>query len=130
MSLIPPEPPVEIPVWMPERCSRARVRYAAQKQRALAPCAPFWQDENRDGRLRRDERAKLFSIDRKPETQITPRERLHRIADTTLQAVYPDLENRFPEDSGFNRAFAQPLLQRDAPFTEVEKEFWASTAAK
>jgi len=29
--------------------------YAAQNRRALAPCAPFWQDEYRDGRLRRDE---------------------------------------------------------------------------
>ena len=26
-----------------------------------------------------------------------------------LQAVYPDLENRFPEDSGFDKGFEQPL---------------------
>ncbi len=31
-----------------------------------------------------------------------------------LQAVYPDLENRFPEDEGFNRRFAQPLMQPGA----------------
>ena len=40
---------------VPERCSRAKVRYAAQNQRALARSAPFWQDQDCDGRLRRDE---------------------------------------------------------------------------
>ena len=43
-----------------------------------------------------------------------------------LQAVYPDLENRFPEQVGFDTAFRQPLLQLDAPMTEVENDFWAS----
>lgn len=43
-----------------------------------------------------------------------------------LQAVYPDLENRFPEDEGFNRRFAQPLMQSGAPFTSVERDFWDS----
>ena len=43
-----------------------------------------------------------------------------------LQAVYPDLENRFPEERGFDEAFEQPLLQADAPETSVEQEFWAS----
>ena len=39
---------------MPERCSRARVRFAAQNPRALAPSAPFRLGRNRDGRLRRE----------------------------------------------------------------------------
>ncbi|HZP05225.1 MAG TPA: DUF4262 domain-containing protein [Terracidiphilus sp.] len=43
-----------------------------------------------------------------------------------LQAVYPDLENRFPEDEGFDSRFAQPLMQLNAPFTQVEQEFWES----
>jgi hypothetical protein len=43
-----------------------------------------------------------------------------------LQAVYPDLENRFPEETGFDEAFRQPLLQRDAPSTRIEEDFWAS----
>ncbi len=43
-----------------------------------------------------------------------------------LQAVYPDRENRFPEDPDFDTYFRQPLLQPDAPMTVVEKDFWAS----
>jgi hypothetical protein len=42
-----------------------------------------------------------------------------------LQAVYPDGQNRFPEDEGFNTYFAQPLMQPDAPMTRVEEDFWA-----
>ena len=44
-----------------------------------------------------------------------------------LQAVYPDLENRFPEDEGFDKEFEQPLMQATAPMTRVENDFWAST---
>ncbi|MBI3478687.1 MAG: DUF4262 domain-containing protein [Acidobacteria bacterium] len=44
-----------------------------------------------------------------------------------LQAVYPDLENRFPEDEGFDRAFEQPLMQPNAPMARAENDFWAST---
>src|SRR5215472_1268084 len=43
-----------------------------------------------------------------------------------LQAVYPDLENRFPENEGFDRAFEQPLIQPAAPMTRAETDFWAS----
>jgi len=43
-----------------------------------------------------------------------------------LQAVYPDLENRFPEDEGFDKAFEQPLMQPDVPMTRVGIDFWAS----
>jgi hypothetical protein len=43
-----------------------------------------------------------------------------------LQAVYPDRDNRFPEESGFDKAFQQPLLQPDAVETNVERDFWAS----
>jgi hypothetical protein len=43
-----------------------------------------------------------------------------------LQVVYPDLENRFPEDPGFTEYFRQPLLQPEASMTKVEKDFWAS----
>ena len=41
-----------------------------------------------------------------------------------LQAVYPDLENRFPEDVNFDANFAQPLLQPDRRFGQIEEEFW------
>ena len=41
-----------------------------------------------------------------------------------LQAVYPDLENRFPEDMNFDLKFAQPLLQPEKSFGQIEKEFW------
>jgi len=47
-----------------------------------------------------------------------------------LQAVYPDLENRFPGESGFDPAFAQPLMQPDSPMTDVEDDFWASADLK
>jgi hypothetical protein len=46
-----------------------------------------------------------------------------------LQAVYPDRENRFPEDKDFDKTFAQPLMQPHAPMTGVEKGFWESTDA-
>lgn len=47
-----------------------------------------------------------------------------------LQAVYPDLENRFPEDKEFDKSFEQPLMQPTAPMTKVESGFWASTDPK
>ena len=43
-----------------------------------------------------------------------------------LQAVYPDLQNRFPEDEGFDPHFAQPLMHPNAPMTRIEEDFWAS----
>ena len=43
-----------------------------------------------------------------------------------LQAIYPDLENRFPGEEGFDGRFAQPLMQPTTPSTQVEEEFWAS----
>jgi hypothetical protein len=43
-----------------------------------------------------------------------------------LQAVYPDRENRFPGEEGFDVRFQQPLLQPDAPMTVLENDFWAS----
>jgi hypothetical protein len=42
------------------------------------------------------------------------------------QAVYPDRQNRFPEDEGFDRAFEQPLMQPNAALTRAENDFWAS----
>jgi hypothetical protein len=41
-----------------------------------------------------------------------------------LQAVYPDLENRFPEDANFDLNFAQPLLQPEKSFGKIEEDFW------
>lgn len=41
-----------------------------------------------------------------------------------LQAIYPDLENRFPEDVDFDLNFAQPLLQPDRCFSQTEEDFW------
>ncbi len=43
-----------------------------------------------------------------------------------MQAAYPDLENRFPEDEGFDDRFQQPCLQPDAHFTNIERDFWTS----
>jgi hypothetical protein len=43
-----------------------------------------------------------------------------------LQAIYPDRENRFPGEPGFDTSYQQPLLQSDAPQTIVEKDFWAA----
>lgn len=47
-----------------------------------------------------------------------------------LQAVYPDLENRFPEEPGFDKRFEQPFLEREARWSRVEEDFWASTDPK
>jgi Domain of unknown function (DUF4262) len=47
-----------------------------------------------------------------------------------MQAVYPDLGNRFPEDEGFDRAFEQPLMQPSSGATRVELDFWASADPK
>jgi len=47
-----------------------------------------------------------------------------------LQAVYPDLQNRFPGEEGFNKSFEQPLMQPDAPMTRTEDDFWASADPK
>ena len=44
-----------------------------------------------------------------------------------LQAVYPDLENRFPGEEGFDTRFEQPLMQPGIPMTHIEEDFWAST---
>jgi hypothetical protein len=41
-----------------------------------------------------------------------------------LQAVYPDLENRFPGEAGFNGSFQQPLLQIGAAFGNLERSLW------
>lgn len=43
-----------------------------------------------------------------------------------LQAIYPDLENRFPEHPDFDSRFEQPLMQSDHLMGRVEKDFWAS----
>jgi hypothetical protein len=43
-----------------------------------------------------------------------------------LQAIYPDRDNRFPEESEFDKTFQQPLLQSGVLTTNLEKDFWAS----
>jgi len=43
-----------------------------------------------------------------------------------IQAIYPDLQDRFPADEGFDKSFEQPLMQPDAPMTRAENDFWAS----
>lgn len=43
-----------------------------------------------------------------------------------LQAVYPDLENRFPGEPGFDQNFAQPFMQPGISRTVIENDFWAS----
>jgi len=47
-----------------------------------------------------------------------------------LQAVYPDVQNRFPEDNRFDKSFEQPLMQSDTPMTRAESDFWASADPK
>jgi hypothetical protein len=47
-----------------------------------------------------------------------------------IQAVYPDLQSRFPGEEGFDQSFEQPLMQPDAPMTRVENDFWASADPK
>lgn len=49
---------------------------------------------------------------------------------SVVQAVYPDLQNRFPEDEGFDKSFDQPLMQPDAPMGRAENDFWASADPK
>lgn len=41
-----------------------------------------------------------------------------------IQAVYPDLENRFPGEDGFDLNFEQPLLQHGRQLSEMEEAFW------
>jgi hypothetical protein len=43
-----------------------------------------------------------------------------------LQAVYPDLQNRFPGEEGFDTGFEQPLMQPNSAMRRVEEDFWAS----
>jgi Domain of unknown function (DUF4262) len=47
-----------------------------------------------------------------------------------VQTVYPDLQNRFPEDEGFDKSFEQPLMQPDAAMRRAENDFWASADPK
>ena len=47
-----------------------------------------------------------------------------------IQAVYPDLLNRFPEDKGFDSKFRRPLMQPNAQMTKAESDFWASADPK
>lgn len=44
-----------------------------------------------------------------------------------LQIIYPDLENRFQWEEGFDDRFVQPLLQPDLPSVPVDQRFWDST---
>jgi hypothetical protein len=43
-----------------------------------------------------------------------------------LRVLYPDLENRFPADTGFDKRFAQPMMQSESPNTEFDQDFWNS----
>jgi hypothetical protein len=43
-----------------------------------------------------------------------------------LQVIYPDLQNRFQWEDGFENRFIQPLLQPGTPFTPVDQQFWDS----
>ena len=47
-----------------------------------------------------------------------------------LQAIYPDLRNRFPDEEGFDNTFERPLMQSGAQMGKVEDDFWASTNPK
>lgn len=43
-----------------------------------------------------------------------------------LQVIYPDLQNRFQWEEGFDQRFIQPLLQPGTPSTVVDQQFWDS----
>jgi transposase len=43
-----------------------------------------------------------------------------------LQVIYPDLQNRFQWEEGFENRFIQPLLQLGTPCTHVDHQFWDS----
>lgn len=43
-----------------------------------------------------------------------------------LQIIYPDLQNRFQWEEGFENRFVQPLLQANAPSTPIDQQFWDS----
>ncbi len=43
-----------------------------------------------------------------------------------LQVIYPDLQNQFQWEEGFNTRFVQPLLQPGTPITAVDHQFWNS----
>jgi hypothetical protein len=93
-----------------EKPGRERSPHAGSKltssphKRADAPlCIPLAQD-------RQDPRAgEIYNP------------RLHKRLDTT----HPDLENRFPEDADFDTNFAQPLLQPERSFGQIEEGFWS-----
>lgn len=43
-----------------------------------------------------------------------------------FQVIYPDLQNRFQWEKGFENRFIQPLLQPGTPCTPVDQKFWDS----
>jgi hypothetical protein len=43
-----------------------------------------------------------------------------------LQLIFPDLQNRFPGEPGFDTRFAQPLLAGEIKFGSPEYEFWVA----
>jgi hypothetical protein len=45
-----------------------------------------------------------------------------------LQLIFPDLENRFPDQPGFDIKFAQPMLSGDIEYGSLEYQFWKSNA--
>jgi hypothetical protein len=47
-----------------------------------------------------------------------------------LQLIYPDLENRFQWEDGFNSYFRQPMLAPDTKDGQTEKDFWSANDPK
>jgi hypothetical protein len=43
-----------------------------------------------------------------------------------LQLIYPDLENHFQGEDGFQEFFRQPLLSRDQKESTLERDFWVN----
>jgi Domain of unknown function (DUF4262) len=44
-----------------------------------------------------------------------------------LQVIYPDRQNRFQWEEGFENRFIQPLLQPGASSTPIDQQFWESS---
>lgn len=85
-------------------------------------------DSSRESGVLADVEVEFRTLDRKWVTQAMGWAKWFYGSDQfpVMQCVYPDLDGRFPWDNGFNESWRsrQPLLFKDAPETDVERQFW------
>jgi len=102
-------------VGMPERCSPARIRFAAL-MRVLACSAPFRQISTRDGRLRREHLSDSDSYLWSTKKTVDSAGLLMEVADNTgLEIAYSDTCPRWPAESGTGNHRRLPVARRDKP---------------